>query len=202
MRHTTTYELNNGSGPIRGCRSPRLQSSRRRRVSFKRSHPLWNRQTRRSDGTDPVQQSDAGLHQVVETMQQDIGLQLGGRDFGVAEVDQDQGRAGRSRSAGIRLRIANHDGARQVPAHGRHGLNQMGGVGLDRRDGVNAHHAVEQVRHTELRQQATREVSGLVRADDQLRARCFQCQGHFNFPHPRQSKFPHPVVNPRCRWFE
>ena len=27
------------------------------------------------------------------------------------------------------------------------------------------------------------------------------CQGHFNFPHPWQSKFPHPVVNPRCRWF-
>ena len=60
-------------------------------------------------------------------MQQYIRLQVCRRDLGVAEADEDQRRAGRPRHPGVGGGIAHHDCARQVAAHGLHGLDQVGG---------------------------------------------------------------------------
>jgi methyl coenzyme M reductase subunit C-like uncharacterized protein (methanogenesis marker protein 7) len=52
-------------------------------------HQMTDKVSQSVSGTRPNEQVSAGDHQVVEVMQQDVRLEFGGRDFGVAEVDQD-----------------------------------------------------------------------------------------------------------------
>jgi hypothetical protein len=52
-------------------------------------HQMTDKVSQSVSGTRPNEQVSAGDHQVVEVMQQGVRLEFGGRDFGVAEVDQD-----------------------------------------------------------------------------------------------------------------
>lgn len=100
---------------------------------------------------------------------EDVGAQLGHRDLGIAEADQDQGDAGGPGGAGVGGGVADHQGVVRSPTGPGNGGLQMATVGLLGRGSVGPDNGLEQRGQVQRLQEVGGEVRALVGADHQPR---------------------------------
>ena len=101
---------------------------------------------------------------------EEVGAELGHRDLGIAEADQDQGDAGGPGGAGVGGGVADHQGVVGAPAGPGDGGLQVAAVGLLGRGGVGPDNGLEQGGQVQRLQQVGGQVRALVGADHQPRA--------------------------------
>ncbi len=105
---------------------------------------------------------------------QDVGIEVPGRNIRIAEADQDQRRVGGPGGAGVGDGIAHHDRAARLSAGPFDRRDQVARVGLGGGRGVGAHDGGETVGQTQGLQQGHRKIGALVGADREPRPRARQ----------------------------